>query len=669
MQAQPGRSADLTDRPRFRQDLFAEAVDEHGTRFIDVMDPDSGSVFRFYEVEYSLACGMDGERDVAGIVKWAQDELGLSPSQQEVRTVIATLGDLGFIAGADSADVAASADDTGPHAVARPEPAELPAPELARSVVVGAPAKVTPAPDLELGAAGTTSAPKREAARPAPALELGAPGATAAGGRRAAEPTEDIGFGASGARAAGRSTAAAPSPEPRPERIAPRVEARPEARIEARPEARIEARPEARPEARIDRVDEDDDVSLDLSDHIAVRPDDVKEAVRASKVMSVVEAPRDLDKPAVRPPAPVTRAPEAERQVRAEPPFARPPAVMAPLPEPTKTTWPPEPRAAQRPAVELPRPPLPAAPMEPAAEAKPTSSLPVVLLIIALLVAAAVLVWKYVVDRHDAEVQIPVAVVPPVAVAPPPPPPPAPSPTSKIELETPQATEIKTGRAGVIETILGDKTTVKEGDVVAKFVGDKPIEAERSALVRDQKRLQDQIEAISKRLANAQTAGNKSAENAAQAELATKQGQLATKQGLYATKTADLERFMLYAPGAGSFAPQIKQGQKVAADATIGKLQRESTPVVRFKITDAKPFALQSAVELSVGKDGMHVNCTVADIQPDSVKVTCPAEPSLTEGSDVTLKVPGAPTPIAPEPAATGTGAAAPAADSPGSAN
>ncbi len=92
-----GRPDDRYDRPRFRQDLFAELVDEHGGRFIDVMDPESGNLFRFYEVEYSLACGMDGERDIAGIVKWAQDELGLSPSLQEVRSVIATLQEYGFI--------------------------------------------------------------------------------------------------------------------------------------------------------------------------------------------------------------------------------------------------------------------------------------------------------------------------------------------------------------------------------------------------------------------------------------------------------------------------------------------------------------------------------------------------------------------------------------------
>ena len=57
-------------RPRFRQDLLAEAIEENGARFIDVIDPDSGDEFRFYELEYAMACAMDGERDVAGLVKW-----------------------------------------------------------------------------------------------------------------------------------------------------------------------------------------------------------------------------------------------------------------------------------------------------------------------------------------------------------------------------------------------------------------------------------------------------------------------------------------------------------------------------------------------------------------------------------------------------------------------
>src|SRR6476469_9113944 len=98
-----------TERPRFRQDLVAELIEDGATRFIDVADPDNGQLFRFFEVEYSLACAMDGQRDVAGIVRWAEEELGLKPSQNEVKNVIATLGDLGYLEGAAGAAITAPA--------------------------------------------------------------------------------------------------------------------------------------------------------------------------------------------------------------------------------------------------------------------------------------------------------------------------------------------------------------------------------------------------------------------------------------------------------------------------------------------------------------------------------------------------------------------------------
>src|SRR5262245_37954164 len=166
---------DRFDRPRFRQDLLAELVDDQGGRFIDVMDPDSGNLFRFYEIEYSLACAMDGERDVPGIVKWAQDELGLTPSQQEVRAVIATLGDLGFI------DSGAPAQD-----------------DLAAGVVVGNQPRAASASQVDLGGAGA-ALPRSQPATPAPDFALGAPGAA---GRRSHEPVEDVPLGAPGRRPA-----------------------------------------------------------------------------------------------------------------------------------------------------------------------------------------------------------------------------------------------------------------------------------------------------------------------------------------------------------------------------------------------------------------------------------------------------------------------------------
>src|SRR5262245_51638831 len=98
-----------TDRPRFRQDLIAESIEDGAARFIDVLDPDNGTLFRVFEVEYSLACAMDGQRDVPGIVRWADEELGLKTNAKEVKNVILTLGDLGYLEGAAAAAAAASA--------------------------------------------------------------------------------------------------------------------------------------------------------------------------------------------------------------------------------------------------------------------------------------------------------------------------------------------------------------------------------------------------------------------------------------------------------------------------------------------------------------------------------------------------------------------------------
>src|SRR5258707_1226239 len=131
-----------TGRPRFRQDLVAEPIEDAGARFIDVMDPDSGNVYRFYEVEYSLACAMDGERDVAGIVQWAREELGLTPSPNEVKTVISTLGELGYLEGAR----AAAAQPVG-RPIRQPD-------ALAPGIVVGQRTPQHPGVDVELGHVG-----------------------------------------------------------------------------------------------------------------------------------------------------------------------------------------------------------------------------------------------------------------------------------------------------------------------------------------------------------------------------------------------------------------------------------------------------------------------------------------------------------------------------------
>src|SRR5687767_4178610 len=105
-----------TDKPRFRNDLVAQPIEEEGVRYVDVTDPTSGSTFRFYDVEYSIACAMDGARDLGNLAEWTRAELGIEASDDELQSVINTLADLGYL------------ENVEPRPAAETEPLVLPSP-------------------------------------------------------------------------------------------------------------------------------------------------------------------------------------------------------------------------------------------------------------------------------------------------------------------------------------------------------------------------------------------------------------------------------------------------------------------------------------------------------------------------------------------------------------
>jgi biotin carboxyl carrier protein len=293
--------------------------------------------------------------------------------------------------------------------------------------------------------------------------------------------------------------------------------------------------------------------------------------------------------------------------------------------------------------------------------------------LVGLLILAAVAVGAYLASRflfgktetpETSAEQTPAKPVTPPPEPPPPPPPPPPV-TAKVAMETPPVDELKADHAGVIETILADKSTVKAGDVIAKLVGDKPIEAELASIGRDVKRLTDQIDAANQKLSAAQAAGNKNSETAVTAQLETLKKSLATKHDLQATKTTDLDKFLMHAPTAGTFTPAVKLGKKIAANDVVATIQRDPKPVATFKVPDAKPFTANASVDLGFATNDQHVTCVVAEVQEGSIKVACPSDPALVEGADVTLKTnmaqpaPSDPAPPAAPPAAGSDGSAA----------
>lgn len=625
------------DRPRFRQDLIAEVVEAEGARFIDVGAPDSDNVFRFYEVEYALACAMDGERDVAGIVKWAQEELGVTPSAKEIQSVISTLTDLRFI-GPDKAAVAADAR-VAKAAPTQPEAKPAADNDLARGIVVGAKVAARaepPVADVELGASGAKAQPKAAEIPSGADFDLGAPGAQAVAAPPRA-PVEDIALGAPGAQAGAKSKAPA------------------------------------------------SDIGMDLSAHMGVGTDDVKEAVRTSKAMTAVDVPKELLEAEAKQPA---KAPEkqpeakgggkgkteAEKKAQSERDKAAAAAKKAadadraaadekaaadkkaqserdkaaaaekkaaaaaaaaekkPVEQkqPEKAA---EKKPDKKPAVELPsKRPATEKPVAPPAPASGVSPVLVVMLILAIVGAGTFFVWKFVLSDSASGKQT--KVEPP---KPAPPPPPAVA-TSKLATETQAAQEIKAPVAGTIETIEPADKDIKAGDTVATLAGGKPLTNEITNLTKQIETAQPAIDAAAKDLEDAQQKpDNAAGVTTAQAKVDRLKKPQDERKAKLETKKADLDKLAIKATADGKLAEPVKIGQKVAVDEKIASIARPSLTVATFKVPAGTKMSADGSLSVVAGDKTLV--CTVIDAQAETVKVSCPDD-GLAAGTDVQFTLP-----------------------------
>jgi cytoskeletal protein RodZ len=303
-----------------------------------------------------------------------------------------------------------------------------------------------------------------------------------------------------------------------------------------------------------------------------------------------------------------------------------------------------------KPPVELPRPPVVAekTPVAPPAPKK-TSPVLVIVLILVVLGVGGFLVWKYVLQNDASPSASNTPATAPVA-PPAPTPPPAPvAPTAKIALVAPPADEIKVGKAGTVENILA-QTQVKAGDALVRLVGDRPLEAQLDTLRKELGKLRDQLDAATKK----RDAATPATKTAADVDVAARQKALDAKQAQISTKQGDLDALVISAPADGAFSPSAQNNQKVAAGDVVAKLQRDAVPSVTFRVPDPKVFSATAPVVV-MAKD-QKLGCTVAEVGTDStVKVTCPADPTLVDGAEVTLALPGAGQ--APPPAAAGSDA------------
>lgn len=595
MQARPTDAE--AARPKFRHDhLMAEPLEDGGSKYIDVLDPDTGSMFRFHEVEFAIACGMDGQRDVAGLIAWAREELGLLPTAAEVRHVISRLGELGYLdVGAIAREAAAAAPESRP-VEKRPEatkPEPRPAKrddELAAGIVVGAKANevLPPAADVELGYAG---AKERSAAitkePPVEEFALGAPGVAEAP-KVPKLPVEDVALGAPG-----RNT-----PVPRAQ-----------------------------------------DVSLDLSEQVGVGLDDVKEAVRASKVMSAVDVPKEL-LDAIAEPAPVKPVEKKPEPVVAKPPVVekKPEPVVKPVEKPIEK----QPIVAKQ-------PPKPEKPAEKHPVAPPTGSSNVTRLIVlfVLLLAAfgVYMVWKHVIQKSNSDATKTGTTETPVTPKPEPKPEPKKPDPIKLAKVSPSAIEFKAEAANTTVEQVTTEKSVKKDQVVIWLKGGKaaqvPVEAARIAFEKAVKDVAD---------LKAQPTSPELDKKIADAEKRV----IPKKEALDKAKEA-LDKVSIKAVADGEITVVAKAG-KVAEGDVLFSLTPLSTLSTTFPVT--KPdVKTDSLVHVAIkGSESGKLTCKATKVDDKSTTVECPLD-ATSENAEVELvglapdPVPEAPKPAEPKPA------------------
>lgn len=683
-----------TVRPRFRTDLVAEPIEEGGHRYIDVVDPDTGNGFRFYDVEYSLACAMDGERDVEGLVVWAKEELGIDPEPAELAQVISTLDTLGYLA---TGEAAAAGADT----------------ELAPGVITAG--RQAPPPlveDVELGYAGGGSGPGA-ADQPIHGgdFELGFGGGAPAG--RAQEPPvggPELGAsGASSGSSSGREIVMefeAPTPPPAE---MPYATMRPSM---TRPDAEDDG-PTNLPSPATTADFDEDEVSVDLSDHLAISASDVKEAVRASKVMKAVELPADLqaqldsserDLAAARENAErVATARASAREV--EPPFDRietdrevaerraDDRDYAQHAESERAAGErADERAAERATGEAGRPPveLPKQPPVGVSRPRPGTDRPVdgsvdkpavvakepapapqrsratfVLLLLILLVAAAGGAWYY--QTQVLKKPLPWEKADDTAAGPtggtasptggtavatggtaaatgaevvPPPPPPAPPSATLASASAPPA-EVAAGQAAVVAFVAVQGSTVAAGDALVRFAGNPAWEQKLVGLnydidLRVPKQLAD---ATAKRDA-AQTAGKAAAVKQQQQVIDERTKRLEQKQSERAEILAAQEALTVKAPIAGVVDVKVAKGARTKADQVVAVVTPAAQLQATFTLPEgAKVPAADASVRVAVkAAPDQKANCTVTAVEGKQVTVTCPGDGEITADTEIILE-------------------------------
>lgn len=652
------------ERPRFRNDLVAHPFHDGGQLFVEVTDPDSGQTYKFYEVEYALASAMNGRRDVGGLVAWAAEELGVQTSPDELATVIDTLGDLGYLASGTAAAKSTPALTPAPDVelgLAGVSEADVPAPGDAGAAVdidlgmAGASPAAPPAPapapssdmSLELGLAGKSEVP-REAGAVSPSMdvELGLAGGVET--PRAHEPTpppavieatpapsaEESFAGLMDAAAAAPAAAASDfdvPPTPPPAEV-PLPNMNPRAASHFDDDDGPTNLPSPMPEF------DDEDVSVDLSEHLSIGAEDVKEAVRASKVMNAVDVPADLmaeldgspEPPVEPPPVELPEAVPAPVELPASPPNK---PVSGRVSTRKKPDFTPAPKPPIEPPVAEPKP----------AEKRGTSPVLVVLLLLVMVGGAAA--YYFLVYKKDDTTQT----TPPkttkgntkdvkagankVKTGENKTPPSLPSAT--LTAGDPAKEDIVAMKAGPVLWSVEDGAAVAADDVLATIPGANAQIQKIKNAAHDQKRYKKRIVDWTADKEKANEAGKKTLDR----KIARETKKIADRQATIDAAQAIIDAHTIKATASGTLELIAADRERVKEGQTVAAIAGEPSLVGEFTVAEGTTYTEEQTVQVaSTAAGSAPVDCMVVEVEAGKVIVECDADSGLSVGDDVVLK-------------------------------
>jgi hypothetical protein len=420
------------------------------------------------------------------------------------------------------------------------------------------------------------------------------------------------------------------------------------------------------------------EVSLDLSEHLAVGKEDVQEAVRQSRVMSAVELPPELaeppvpatpsktpgrpvptERPAARPSQPPVEAKQPERPVAVEAKQPeRPVAVEVKPPEPPVEVKPPERpievkqperpievKQPERPVevkapIEVKQPKVPEKqPVPPPEPRRGMSPAVIAVLIIVILGIAGFIVWQFVLNKPS-QPGVPVGEAP-VTPQPPPEqpaaPPQPPSVTTKVEVAAGAPKTILALFAGTIEWIEATDKDVKSNDVIVKLAGYRPLEAQVAALKKEADKLQADMNAAFQ-ARDAASEADEAAMKKLQAKAEAAEKAYNAKADQLQKKTDELEQRYVRLTFDGKLTTLRKVGDKLPENTPVATVQPPPVPSATFKIPPGMKFDVGLTTAVRLGEKLL--TCEIAESEEEKLRIICPQEPTFVEGATVSWYLP-----------------------------